>query len=261
MAMALILSEIEKVKSLTKFDENGKAVKYKHFDILSWHQCPKHGTQPATYGEVFGEIRDEWNFPYRCMECAKQEAIDNAVAEASVPLRYLNKTLESYERDTNERKKVFAAVKEYVETMNDSLANGRCLIMVGGVGTGKTHLACGLVREVVSSGRAAKFTTVQKLIREVRASWGTKTEQAVIDEFAKLDLLVIDEVGVQAGSENERNILFDIVNSRYEDMRSTVIITNCDIDGIKAYLGERVVDRLRENGGRLVQFTGKSYRG
>ena len=145
--------------------------------------------------------------------------------------------------------------------MNDSLANGRCLIMVGGVGTGKTHLACGLVREVVSSGRTAKFTTVQKLIREVRASWGTKTEQAVIDEFAKLDLLIIDEVGVQAGSENERNILFDIVNSRYEDMRSTVIITNCDIDGIKAYLGERVVDRLRENGGRLVQFTGKSYRG
>lgn len=261
MAMEHILSEIDKVRSLTTFDEAGKAIKYKRFDILSWYQCPKHGLQPATYGEVFGNIKDEWSYPYQCTECAKIEAIDKAVAEASVPLRYLHKTLDSYEQDTNERKKVFAAVTEYVETMDKSLANGRCLIMVGGVGTGKTHLACGLVREVITSGRTAKFTTVQKLIREVRASWGTKTEQSVIDDFAKLDLLVIDEVGVQAGSENERNILFDIINSRYEDMRSTVIITNCDIDGIKNYLGERVVDRLRENGGRLIQFAGKSYRG
>ena len=261
MAMELSLSNIEKVRGLTTFDENGKAVKFKRFDILSWQQCPKHGTQPATYGEIDGYIHDEWKYPFGCLECAKQEAIDKMVEKASVPVRYIHKTFDTFSQDTAERKKAFSAVKEFADTMEKSLADGRCLILIGGVGTGKTHLACSLVRKVVEAERSAKFTTVQKLIREVRSSWGTKDEQGVIDNLASLDLLVIDEIGVQACSDNERNILFDVINSRYEEMRSTIVITNCDMNGLKECLGDRVVDRFRENGGRLIQFIGKSYRG
>ena len=261
MAMELSLSNIEMVRGLTTYDENGKAVKYKRFDILTWQQCPKHGMQPATYGEISGYIRDEWQYPFGCLECAKQDVIDMAVAEASVPLRYLHKTLDTFVQDTLEQKIAFSAIGEFSDNLDKSLDDGRCLIMIGGVGTGKTHLACGLIRKVIESGRSAKFTTVQKLIREVRSSWGTKNEQSVIDALAKLDLLVIDEVGVQSGSDNELNILFDVINSRYEDVRSTVIVTNCNIDGIRKYLGERIVDRLRENGGFVVQVVGESYRG
>lgn len=261
MVMELILSDIEKVRSLTTFDEAGKAIKYKRFDILSWRECPIHGTQPATYGEVLGSIKDEWSYPYKCIECEKVAVVERAVADAGVPPRYLSKAIDSFNVSTPERKKSWLAVKEFSDNLDQSLSSGRCLVLIGGVGTGKTHLACGLVRKVVENGKSAKFTTVQKLIREVRSSWGTNQEQAVINAITKHDLLVIDEVGVQAGSENEKNILFDIINSRYEEMRSTVIITNCDIDGIRSYLGERVVDRLRENGGRLIRFTGNSYRG
>ena len=75
-----------------------------------------------------------------------------------------------------------------------------------------------------------------------------------------LDLLVIDEVGVQSGTENERNILFDIINGRYENMKSTLIITNLDRSQLPDYLGERIVDRLRENGGMLIPISGKSCR-
>lgn len=58
----------------------------------------------------------------------------------------------------------------------------------------------------------------------------------------------------------EKLLLFEILNERYERRRPTILITNLPIDEVSAYLGARVFDRLREDGGEFISFTWESYR-
>ena len=75
------------------------------------------------------------------------------------------------------------------------------------------------------------------------------------------DLLIIDEIGVQFGSEFEKNLIFDILNERYENRRPTLLLSNLTVPEVRAFLGERIYDRLKEDGGRCVSFDWQSHRG
>lgn len=151
--------------------------------------------------------------------------------------------------------KVFAAAVAAQEPGN--------LLMLGKVGTGKTHLATAIALSLIEQGIPVRYATVRDLIREIRSTWqrgSRRMETEVIDEFGRVPLLILDEVGVQSGSENEMHLLFDVLDRRYGEMLPTVIVSNEDIAGIQATLGERVVDRLRHNG-KLQAFDWCSARG
>ena len=138
------------------------------------------------------------------------------------------------------------------------------MILTGKPGTGKTHLACALLFEAKKKGYSAFFINVRKLFRAVRDTWregAAESESQVIDRYVDLDLLVIDEVGVQAKSENEQHILYDILNGRYENAKPTIILSNETLPEIKQIIGERAYDRLREGGGKAFDCQWESYRG
>ena len=132
----------------------------------------------------------------------------------------------------------------------------------GGVGAGKTHLAVGIAHRLMEQGRIAVFTSVINAIRRVKDTYrrdSGQSEAQVVAGFIRPDLLILDEVGVQFGSETEKMILFEIINGRYEQLKPTIVISNL-ADALTDYLGERVVDRLREGGGRMLIFDWPSYR-
>ncbi len=85
-------------------------------------------------------------------------------------------------------------------------------------------------------------------------------ETEAVDQFIAPDVLILDEIGVQIGSEHEKMLLFDIINQRYEQCKSTILISNLDQSELTAYLGDRVMDRFRETGA-VVAFDWTSYRG
>ena len=106
------------------------------------------------------------------------------------------------------------------------------------------------------------YITCMSLIRQVRATWrrdSEKSEGDVLQMLGDVSLLVLDEVGVQYGTDGEQTILFDILDRRYRDMQPTIILTNQDVKGLQEYIGERTFDRLREVS-RLVTFDWESYR-
>mgnify|MGYP003312630611 FL=1 len=238
--------------------------------------CPEHGAYTST-----NFIGEHWTVCPKCMmiqrdrEAKEQLAADEKLRQeriaskwkakitgAAIPERFKDRTLESYVAKTSGQQKALAFATEYAENFDLVLKEGRSAIFVGKVGTGKTHLAIGIALSIMQQQRSALFVTVQRLIRRVKDSWHTKeeTESQVVDVFASPDLLVLDEVGVQFGSEFEKQVLFDVLNTRYENRKPSILLSNIPKEQLSDYLGERVTDRLRENGGKVIGFDWDSYR-
>ena len=194
----------------------------------------------------------------------RNEIIARNLGRAGIPERFKDRTLENYKVENEGQQKALDFANKFV---SDYAAGrrGQSVIFTGERGTGKTHIAVGVAQGmVVKNGATAVFVTVQRLIRSVRETWRRdceQTESEVIALYADPDLLILDEVGVQAGSENEKQILFDVLNERYERRKSTIMLTNLLVDDCKQFLGERVFDRLREDGGSFIPFKWESYRG
>jgi len=112
--------------------------------------------------------------------------------------------------------------------------------------------------------RSVLFTTVMRAIRRVKSTWNRdslESESDAIESLVFPDLLILDEVGVQFGSDTEKLILFDVLNERYERRRPTLMLSNLGLDDVRAFLGERIIDRLREDGGQSIVFDWDSHRG
>lgn len=225
--------------------------------VHEWRDCPVHGKVPASYVGVYGDV---WPIN-ECPKCKEQRHFEERLNCSMIPRRFRNKTLDNFETKEKFQQFVKTIADDYVADLENNIGNGVSLVFLGPCGTGKTHLACGIAHEAIKRGHTALFVSVSTLIRKVRASWGTKTEEEVLKVFTDCDLMVLDEVGIQAGTENERNILFDVLNTRYADMRPTIVISNLKLVEITNYLGTRIIDRLSENGGQVVPFKGvKSMR-
>jgi DNA replication protein DnaC len=113
----------------------------------------------------------------------------------------------------------------------------------------------------VNQGGTALITTAMKVIRSIKDSWRdhVSKEGEIIELYTKPGLLVIDEIGVQFGSDTEKLYISEIINDRYEAMRPTLLLGNIKLSELTEQLGDRPIDRFRE-GGKIVQFDWDSYR-
>ena len=246
----------------------------KRYASAQIERCPMHGEYTAML------IRGAWSGCPDCMNVEDQvrEAEQRAawrqelkarewsakLGRAAIPERFADRRLESYRPDCPGAERALAVATRYAENFEDARATGACLIFAGDVGTGKTHLAVGIAHHIMGHGRQAVFTSVMRAVRSVKETYAKgagRTEAQAIRDLVEPDLLILDEVGVQHGSDTEKLILFEIINGRYEAARPTIVISNLDAAGLEQFLGERAFDRLRESGGRLVVFDWASHRG
>ncbi|MCY1283278.1 DNA replication protein DnaC [compost metagenome] len=113
-------------------------------------------------------------------------------------------------------------------------------------------------------GASALYAPAPDIIAAIKASFGRDSkasEASIMAELAKVDLLLIDELGAQGGTEFERQSLHQIIDTRYRNMLPTIITSNLPGGELSAYIGDRALDRLRENGGQAVAFDWESARG
>lgn len=195
----------------------------------------------------------------------RQEQWERALDGAGIPERFRNRSLQSFVANTPGKRKALEFATRYAAEFDSILDVGRSAIFIGKPGTGKTHLATAIGLHVMRNlHRPVLFMTVMRAIRRVKDSWSREsqeTETQAIESLTYPDLLILDEVGVQFGSETEKRILFDVLNERYEQRKPTILISNLGLDEVRAYVGERIFDRLREDGGEAIVFDWDSYRG
>jgi DNA replication protein DnaC len=120
------------------------------------------------------------------------------------------------------------------------------LFLHGPPGTGKTHLAIALLKD---HGRMewGSFVTVASLLMELRDSFRDKAERSereIIEHYAKVQLLVLDDLGAEKTSEFALQSLYIIIDKRYSEMRSTIITSNLTVDEIAEKVGDRIASRI-----------------
>lgn len=221
-----------------------------------WTKCPTCSAEVDARAKAQREAKEREE---------RQRAWQNRIGEAGIPERFQDRSLASFNAETEAQRRALVFAMAYADRFDDALTTGRSAMFIGKPGTGKTHLAVGVgLRIMHRDKRTVLFSTVMRAIRRVKDTWSRGADESETEAVAALafpDLLILDEVGVQFGSETEKLILFDVLNERYERRRPTLLLSNLDLLGVRGYLGERIFDRMREDGGEAVVFDWESHRG
>ena len=103
---------------------------------------------------------------------------------------------------------------------------GRNILIVGGIGLGKTMIAKNIAHAAIQSGRTVRFTTASSMLAELTNQDGSLALKRAYRRFTSPAVLVIDELGYLGYSARHADVLFDVVNQRYELERPIIVTTN-----------------------------------
>ena len=145
----------------------------------------------------------------------------------------------------------------------DFVPKAENIVFVGPTGVGKTGLASSLLLKALQNGYRGMFLRAQDLFDEMYASLADRSSRKLIHRLARLDVLVIDEMGYLNLRPEQTNIFFKLMEERYR-RRATIITTNLDYEEWHNFLGNKalvdvLLSRLRHQC-HTVKIDGPSLR-
>jgi len=145
----------------------------------------------------------------------------------------------------------------------DFIESGQNIVLAGNPGTGKTHIATGLGLKACIQGYKVMFTTIHRLLTQLRESHSQRTLKQMEARFEKYDLVICDEFGYVTFDKQGAEMLFNHLSLR-AGRKSTIITTNLGFDRWEEIFGDPVltaalVDRITHKA-YLVNMNGDSYR-
>ena len=189
------------------------------------------------------------------------------VASAHIPKRYEHCTLDTFREKSTVLKNAKRRVQEFVDLWPNNI-EGKGLLLMGGCGVGKTHLAVAALLEIVRSGKPGRvmFSNFQDLIQEIQASFDSDqvpSKSELLRPLLEADVLVLDELGSQKPTTFVQDTLYYIINTRYNEERTTIFTTNYldNADPKQEKLEDRIGTRLRSRLAEMadrIEFTGAS---
>src|SRR6266849_9174036 len=215
----------------------------------------------------------------RC-DCQVRARSQTLLAAARIPKRYEHCELASYTTDFPgaHHSLEFAHLSASKFAQEYDPRDGTGLLIIGQIGTGKTHLAVGIIKElIVNKGIPCLFYDYRELLKQIQNSYNDSvkaTELDVLRPVFETDVLVLDELGAVKPTEWVWDTVSLILNTRYNDNRTTIITTNFDdkpagaIGGPRGAardetLGDRIGERMRSRLHemcRIIKMEGRDFR-
>jgi DNA replication protein DnaC len=198
--------------------------------------CPECG------GRGWVVVADGGAGTARACSCRETEAIPRLLTAAGIPARYQNCKISTFQTSggapreraqlMNARASAERYVEEFVQDAGAFRQSG--LLFIGPPGTGKTHLAVGVLRALVERFRVrGLFVEFTSLIHQIQSTFdpnSPESKRQVLDPLANAELLVLDELGAQQPTPWVRDILYLIINNRYTRRLPTLFTTNYRLD-------------------------------
>src|SRR5271165_5196614 len=155
------------------------------------------------------------------------------LARAKIPKRYEHCELDNYDPGFPGADPSLAVAlmmaRRFVEEYPNG-TEGKGLLLTGSVGVGKTHLAAGIIHNLITlKGVRGLFCDYRELLKEIQHSYNPQvamTELQVLEPIFQAEVLVLDELGAQKPTDWVWDTVALILNTRYNDKRTTIITTN-----------------------------------
>lgn len=195
-------------------------VDHPDFGRLELCECQKANTQRESLQRLYAVSN---------LNVFKDMTFDTFQLSGHGDSRKPNRTLET----------AFNTARNYARHLNG------WLLLMGGFGSGKTHLAAAIANEVVKANVETLFLTVPDLLDWLRNSYASNetTYEDRFDEIRTICFLVLDDLGTQNTTPWAREKLFQIINYRYTHRLPTVLTTNLSLEQIDDRISSRLHDR------------------
>ena len=167
-------------------------------------------------------------------DCGMEERAGRVLERARIPKRYEHCDFESFSTDVSAAPRESQSLKhakQMAEAFVRDFPGGteKGLLFSGPSGVGKTHLAVAALKELLRRGHQGLFCDYRELLKEIQASYNPSsetTEMAILDPIRNAEVLVLDDLGASKPSDWVRDVVGIVLNSRYNDRRTTIITTN-----------------------------------
>jgi len=189
---------------------------------------------------------------------ARQEhALEWRIRNAKLPERWSLDTFPFTRQPGVNRKQIRTFAELDFVTKNENI------IFIGPTGVGKTGLASGILLKALENGHRCQFVKAQDLFDDMYASLADRSSRQLLKRLARLDVLLIDELGYLNLKPEQSNIFFKLMEERYR-RKPTIVTTNLGYDEWAGFLGNRnmveaMLSRIRHHC-HTVRIDGPSLR-
>lgn len=228
------------------------------------------------------ERPDGTRFAQTC-ECRTARRTARMIEQARIPERYTHCTLEDYVTNFKGANRSLTSALIQARSFINAYpieTKGMGILLTGSIGVGKTHLAVGILRELITQrGAKGLFFDYRELLKAVQNSYNRSvdvTELEIMKPIFDAEVLVLDELGAAKPTDWVGDTISLVLNSRYNERRTTIITTNypneapagAGVSGPRAVmreetLGDRIGERMRSRLQEMcviVQMNGDDFR-
>ena len=136
---------------------------------------------------------------------------------------YLKNT---FDNDAEPSNQASLMARQYVRVWEKMHKDNVGILFTGGVGTGKTYLACSIANALIDNGVSCKVTSLPRIINELQGTWD---KGGYIQRLNKFDLLVIDDFGTERGTEYGQEQVYNVIDNRMLSGKPIIVTSNLSI--------------------------------